>query len=367
MELEMRDRLSSPRGKATHAHCDLHTRVASAHNKSSATGPDHRRHRMTMNHRSPLTLLTLSTLCFAGCVGDDTDDDLASDSAQTGTETLPSMPLAPDYVLTPSGGIHKSCFHELADTDTMADDVSITHADGTSTPIAPCLYARQALHTQGPVETTGVAEPEPVNNGWIESANWTSSVAIKSMHADFMVPKAPTSYRGQTVFLFPALEPTSGSDIIQPVLQYGPSAAGGGEYWAIATWFGGGTWQGNYFYSKLRKVSVGETLTSEMEDTGDCHPMGCVWKIAMHDSHDTTNLNITVLNGVQWQWVFGGVLEAYNVTHCNQYPDSHELFDSISVKDYAGHSHSPSWRHDIGPKGCGEKMTSNSTTARLYY
>jgi hypothetical protein len=320
-----------------------------------------------MNHRSRLTLLTLSTLCFASCVDSD-DPELVSDSVQTGTETIANAALAPDYVLTPSGGIHKSCFHGLADDDTMAEDgSSIVHADGTSTAITPCLYTRQALYGQGRVDTTGVSAPDPVNNGWIESANWTSSVAIKSMHADFYVPKAPTSYHGQTIFLFPALEPTSGSDIIQPVLQYGPSGAGGGNYWAIATWFGGSTWQGNYFFSKLRKVAVGELLTSEMDDTGECHPMGCVWKIAMHDSRDTTNLSITVLNEVQWKWVFGGVVEVYNVAHCNEYPDSHELFDSISLKDYAGHSHSPSWRHETGTKGCGEKITSGTTEARLYY
>jgi len=46
--------------------------------------------------------------------------------------------------------------------------------------------------------------------------------------------------------------------ILQPVLQYGPSFAGGGNYWAITSVLGGKLWSGNYYHSALRKVSTGE-------------------------------------------------------------------------------------------------------------
>ncbi|KAJ7092145.1 hypothetical protein C8R44DRAFT_891201 [Mycena epipterygia] len=51
------------------------------------------------------------------------------------------------------------------------------------------------------------------------------------------IPALPAANHGQTVFLFNSIEPNSGDAILQPVLQYGPSAAGGGSFWALATWY----------------------------------------------------------------------------------------------------------------------------------
>ena len=42
--------------------------------------------------------------------------------------------------------------------------------------------------------------------------------------------------------------------IYPPVLQWGPSAAGGGNYWAVASWYADGQ-GGQAFYSQLVQVS----------------------------------------------------------------------------------------------------------------
>ncbi|WP_259068420.1 hypothetical protein HDF24_09345 [Mucilaginibacter sp. X4EP1] len=77
------------------------------------------------------------------------------------------------------------------------------------------------------------------NPNWITWAQWTNtgSQPINYFSTTWSVPTAPTSNDGQTLFIFNGLETTSGSDILQPVLQWGTSAAGGGSYWAIANWF----------------------------------------------------------------------------------------------------------------------------------
>jgi hypothetical protein len=49
--------------------------------------------------------------------------------------------------------------------------------------------------------------------------------------------------------------------IIQPVLQWGSSAAGGGPYWAIASWFVGGA---HTVYSELKIVNAGDTILGNM-------------------------------------------------------------------------------------------------------
>jgi len=53
----------------------------------------------------------------------------------------------------------------------------------------------------------------------------------------------------------------AGVSIIQPVLQWGSSAAGGGQYWAIASWFVGGA---HTVYSDLKQVSSGDTIYGNM-------------------------------------------------------------------------------------------------------
>lgn len=65
----------------------------------------------------------------------------------------------------------------------------------------------------------------------------TGSSPISSFATTWKVPAAPTTNHQQTIFLFNSIEPASGNAILQPVLQYGPSAAGGGSYWAVASWY----------------------------------------------------------------------------------------------------------------------------------
>ena len=62
----------------------------------------------------------------------------------------------------------------------------------------------------------------------------------------FPGPRART--HGQTIFLFNGIEPGDFSHILQPVLQWGPSAAGGGASWSVASWYVGG---GNAFHTNL--------------------------------------------------------------------------------------------------------------------
>ena len=46
-----------------------------------------------------------------------------------------------------------------------------------------------------------------------------------------------------------------------PALQWGPSAAGGGEYWSVASWYVGGT-SGASFTASLVPVNAGDELTA---------------------------------------------------------------------------------------------------------
>ncbi|KAJ7595791.1 hypothetical protein C8J56DRAFT_1115915 [Mycena floridula] len=94
------------------------------------------------------------------------------------------------------------------------------------------------------VHTATVGSPAKVKSefsreetGWITFASWlnTGSSLISSFTTTWTVPPVPAENHSQTTFLFNSIQPTDSAAILQPVLQYGPSAAGGGAFWVVAT------------------------------------------------------------------------------------------------------------------------------------
>jgi hypothetical protein len=59
----------------------------------------------------------------------------------------------------------------------------------------------------------------------------------------------------------------SGAHIIQPVLQWGPSAAGGGNYWAITNWYADGQ-GGAASFKPLIRVNPGDVVQGVKTCTG---------------------------------------------------------------------------------------------------
>lgn len=127
---------------------------------------------------------------------------------------------------------HKTCVRQIAPGERIDAAGAVVHQDGKREQLPPCKYPRLSLHTGETIEG-GV---NPTINGWVEDANWTSPSPLGTLISFFTVPPAPTA-NGATIFLFPGAEPSNGSTILQPVLQYGPSAAGGGNNWAAASWY----------------------------------------------------------------------------------------------------------------------------------
>jgi hypothetical protein len=104
-------------------------------------------------------------------------------------------------------------------------------------------------------------------SGWITYASWTNNTGspISLFSTNWVVPPDPATQSGQTIFLFNGIQ--NSSMIYQPVLQWGPSAAGGGNYWAVASWYADGQ-GGPAFYSQLVQVNPGDVLTGIMTLTG---------------------------------------------------------------------------------------------------
>jgi hypothetical protein len=273
--------------------------------------------------------------------------------------------VAPEgYVVTPHGLVHRSCVRLIAPGESVSAQGVVLHANGEREQLARCQYPRLDLHTFKPI----VPGPKvaPTINGWVEASNWNAPSALGVLSANFPVPSAPTS-NGATIFFFPGSEPGDGSTILQPVLQYGSSAGGGGNYWAAASWFCCPAGWSNY--SPLINVNVGDTILGTM--TATCSGSSCNWSIVTSDTTSGTSTTLSAANVTSpFTWDFGGVLESYSVGDCSQYPAAGTIaFTNIALQDQSGNAMQPSWSSWVigGTPSCGYAVQSTPSTATLSY
>lgn len=164
----------------------------------------------------------------------------------------------------------------------------------------------------------------PQASGWITYASWyynKTSPPIKDFITTWTVPPNPATNHGQTLFLFNSIEPASFNAIIQPVLQWGPSYAGGGPHWSVASWYLVGS---STYVTSLTNVSVGASLEGVIDLTSYS---GTSFNYRSYFAYIGNSL-LTVTNAAELQWATE-TLESYGVTQNSDYPKGSTPFDSI--------------------------------------
>jgi hypothetical protein len=130
----------------------------------------------------------------------------------------------------------------------------------------------------GPVNTEGGSKrnslreqrrsisPQPISNQWIVYSGWTnqSGNPISYFATEWQVPLPPPSQDSQIIYLFNGMEDAAYNVILQPVLQWGTSPIGGGNYWAIANWYVGAPNSGLALHGPLIQVNTGDLLKGVM-------------------------------------------------------------------------------------------------------
>ena len=153
--------------------------------------------------------------------------------------------------------------------------------------------------------------------GWIAYASWTndSGSAVTSFRTTWTVPPVPKTAGSQTVFLFNGLEDMDGVYILQPVLQWGISGAGGGPYWAISSWYCSKTLP--TYYSDIVQVNVGDIITGVI--TLNSQTGGKFSYTAEFAGQAATSRSAQSASELKW---CVQTLEAYGITQCSDYPDT---------------------------------------------
>lgn len=256
----------------------------------------------------------------------------------------------PDWVQVPGELIRPDCVHEVPngaqiETDEngqITGDVTlngelVAHYDACS---EEPIITRPQGRTQGFI-------PGTPGNGWVEASQWNPTLGsndnIDFMAGNWAVPLPPKT-NGAVIFLWNGIEPTDGNAVLQPVLQYGVSRAGGGNFWAMASWLVG---PGSFvFHSPLVAVSTGDLLYGSTKQTG-VSGSTLDWTVEVRDvTENTFSLIKTHTSGLHWVWAFAGVLEVYNLTSCSEYPASGEVEFAHNVVDHGYPSYKP-----ITPQG----------------
>lgn len=173
--------------------------------------------------------------------------------------------------------------------------------------VAPGLSTHRC---RKPLPSPSPSAPDP-GSGWIVYGIWdnTTGTPMTSMTATWTVPADPVTSSGQLIFLFDSFE-NAGDAIVQPVLQWGVSPAGGGNFWAITNWY---VTTSMSFYSTLTTVLTGDVLTGVITGTTSGFDYDSTFT-----GHPETTLSMTGVNELMQATI---TLEAYTITAQSDYPD----------------------------------------------
>jgi hypothetical protein len=173
------------------------------------------------------------------------------------------------------------------------------------------------IHKRSPVPDPSATIPQ-IGSGWITSSEWNRppGASISRIYSEWTVPQPPiTPNSGQTIFLFNSLENASRDEIVQPVLQFGSSAAGGGNGWWIGNWYVAPS--GLATTSALVEVDPGDVVTGVV--TLISQPSGAFTYVSQFLGHPEIDVTVPEIDELTWVC---HTLEAYQTTGNDDYPGS---------------------------------------------
>ena len=266
------------------------------------------------------------------------------------------------HILTPGGYRAASSVHLIDDGHVL---------DGTGGRLRKIAPSGKAVADFGPLPPAAAdtqratrrsamaGGPVEAASNWIAYTGWTNTTGtpVSSFRTTWVVPPEPETTNGQTIYLFNGMQDTPVTMILQPVLQWGNSPAGGGRHWAVASWvvFSGG----GAFFSKLVRVHPGDTLTGVMtlaSQVGGVFNYFCEF-----EGIGKTGLPFMGVQQLNW---CAETLEAYDITTCSDYPDTPQTrFRDISIRTGSTRP-AIAWSPVNAVTGCGQsaRVISNSAT-----
>ena len=189
-----------------------------------------------------------------------------------------------------------------------------------------------------------------LGSGWIAYSYWNNGTgnSVSSYRTTWTVPSAPAVTAGQTIFLFNGIQNFGNNyGILQPVLQWGVSAAGGGPFWSVASWYV--TSGGQAFHTTLVPVNVGDNLVGVMTLTGQS---GALFNYTS-EFQGIARTSLPIQNIAELLWC-NETLEAYGIDQCRNYPNvQFTAFRNIEIRT-GGATPAVNWTPVNAVTDCGQ-------------
>jgi hypothetical protein len=213
-----------------------------------------------------------------------------------------------EFVLTPGGYRHQSLVHQVQAG--VAVDVA--------TDVIRLMQNTNVLE-EIPASPTAPGTVPALGSGWITYFYWNNGTGtpVSSFKTMWQVPPPPSVQdAGEVVFLFNGIQNYGANfGILQPVLQWGVSAAGGGAYWSVASWYV--TSGGQAFHTNLVRVNPDDTLIGVMTKTGQ---NGTAFSYTSQ-FQGIAGTELPVQNIAELMWC-NETLEAYGINAAGNYPNT---------------------------------------------
>ncbi|MBS1598085.1 MAG: hypothetical protein JST75_07650 [Bacteroidetes bacterium] len=227
--------------------------------------------------------------------------------------------MSEEMVLTPGGFRHRSLVHKIESGHALHIEAGRVRLKNLSSGIVS-EFADAAL---------GKPVVPALGSGWIAYGYWNNGTgkSITSFSSSWIVPPPPSVQSSQVIFLFNGIQNYGANyGILQPVLQWGVSAAGGGAYWSIASWYV--TSGGQAFFTNLVNVNPGDNLIGVMKLTGSS-ASGFNYTSEFQGVPSTI---LPVQNIAELFWC-NETLEAYSIDTCSNYPNTDfTAFRNINIQ-----------------------------------
>lgn len=251
--------------------------------------------------------------------------------------------------IAPSGTFAPAeCTHEVENGASVFSQV-----DGSVKVIA--LSGKVTIFPKCAVQPIQVTLPNHVSsnnayhvfpeNGWLMNA-WLSNINFQLLRSVWNVPNPPPVSSGQLLYIFNGIE--SNQDIVQPVLQWGASPAGGGPYWALTSWWVNAKLQ--FIHSPLLRVNPGDRIVGISIQTTPGS-----WTITAIDLNTNQQSTLTV-NNVSPLTYAALALEGYNISRCGNYPNGPVTFTQSQVANAGLFQSVNNWATGVGVNSCGQRI-----------
>lgn len=173
-----------------------------------------------------------------------------------------------EIAMTPGGPRPRSDVHFVPPGGFIRhedDEIVLVDKDGTVLHRAPIPKQKHSdVVPCSPPSSVAAPEAPDWVTGWISWSSWinTTFTPFTSFLTSWAVPPNPTTNNNQLIFLFNGLQTAGPLSILQPVLNWGVTGIGGGNFWTIASWYvvNGGP----VYHSQFYRVQPGTVLTGDM-------------------------------------------------------------------------------------------------------